>query len=313
MLAVCVLREQDVEVLAVSFVTPFFGSARAREAASRLGVPLREIDITGPHLDMVKSPRFGYGRNMNPCIDCHAMMLNVAGSLMEKEGFDFLFTGEVLNERPKSQTRGALDVVARESGYPDLVLRPLSAKLLTPTKPERTGLIDRERLLALKGRSRKSQFELAKKYGITEYPSPAGGCLLTDPGYSRRLRDLFEHEPDAGADDVRLLRLGRHLRLGPHTKLVLGRNRAENEDLEKRFQPGDAKLFVKEIPGPTGLLRGPAAELTEDVKHLAAAICARYSDAPPEEPVPVVFIEGERQYEVPVIPATAETIEPRMV
>ncbi len=310
MLAARVLQGQQVDILAVAFVTPFFGSARAESAAKLLGVPLRPIDITGVHFEIVKRPRHGWGRNMNPCIDCHALMLRTAGKIMEAEGYDFLFTGEVLNERPMSQNRGALAIVAKESGYGDLILRPLSAKCLPPTKPERDGLIDRGKLLALSGRSRKPQMALAKQYGLAGYPTPAGGCLLTDPGYSRRLRELLDHEPDPDLDDVRLLSLGRHFRLGPRTKLILGRNKAENDRLEALVRPGDAKLFVVDVMGPTGLLRGPADDA---VKRLAGALCARYSDAPRDREARVRFIAGDASEDLWVPPATQETIDPLLV
>ncbi len=216
----------------------------------------------------------------------------------------------MLGERPKSQNRQALDIVAKDSGYPDLILRPLSAKLLPPTKPERDGRVDREQLLDIRGRSRKPQMALAKAFGITEYPSPAGGCLLTDPAYSRRLKELFDHDADAPADDVRLLAVGRHLRLAERTKLVLGRDHAENLKLETLLKPGDVKLFVVGIPGPTGLLRG---EATEDLKRLAGAICARYSDAPAGAEVPVRFITGDREEQFAVAPAAQELIAPLMI
>jgi hypothetical protein len=317
MLAAGLLQQQNVEILAVSFVTPFFGSARAERAARELRVPFRAVDITAPHLEVVKHPRHGYGRNMNPCIDCHALMLNVAGKVMEEEGYDFLFTGEVLGERPKSQNRQALGIVAGESGYPELVLRPLSAKLLEPTRPEREKLVDRERLLDIEGRSRKRQIALAREFGITEYPTPAGGCRLTDPGYSRRLRELLDHDPDAAADDVRLLALGRHLRLAEKTRLVLGRNKDENEKLEGLFRPGDVKLFVCGIMGPTGLIRGPA---DAELKRLAGSICARYSDAPRDKAAPVrlVFIPDKTnataaEEELNVVPAPSEAVHPLII
>jgi tRNA-uridine 2-sulfurtransferase len=317
MLAVALLQRQKVEILAVSFVTPFFGSDRAEEAARRLGVPFRAVDITARHLEVVKHPRFGYGRNMNPCIDCHALMLNVAGKILEAEGYDLLFTGEVLGERPKSQNLPALGIVAKESGYPDLVLRPLSAKLLKATKPEREGLVDRERLLDFRGRSRKRQMALAAEFGITEYPSPAGGCPLTDQGYSRRLRDLLDRDPQAGADDMRLLALGRHLRLAEKTRLVLGRNKEENEKLEGVFRPGDVKVFVRGVMGPTGLLRGPA---DPELKRLAASICVRYSDAPRDKASPVRFVPipattsaAGVEEELSALPAPSEVIDPRII
>ena len=309
-LAVKLLTEQDVEVLAISFVTPFFGAEKGRRAAERLGVSFRAIDITDEHLEMLKHPRHGYGRNMNPCIDCHALMLNIAGEVMEGEGCDFLFTGEVLGERPKSQNRQALDIVAKESGYADLILRPLSAKLLPPTKPEREGLIDRERLMDIQGRSRKPQMALAEKYGITDYPSPAGGCLLTDPGYSRRLKELFEHDADPSADDVRLLSVGRHLRLSQRAKLVLGRNHNENEKLQALIRTGDTKLHVRDIPGPIGLLRG---QTTDDINRHAAAITARYSDAPAGAEVPVRLVTDGNEETLHVVPADPESVRSLLV
>jgi len=302
-LAVRLLVDQDVEILAVSFSTPFFGSERARRAAEELGVPFRAVDITEEHLALVRNPKHGYGRNINPCIDCHALMLRTAGGIMEGEGYDFLFTGEVLGERPKSQNRGSLNVVAKESGFPDRVLRPLSAKLLDPTRPEREGLIDRERLLDLSGRSRTRQMALAEAYGITEYPTPAGGCLLTDPIYSRRLRELWDHDAGAAADDVRLLAVGRHLRLAEKTKLILGRNQGENERLSAMVRPGDTKLFVFGIPGPVGILRGPAGD---ELKRLAAEITARYSDAPSGEEVTVVLTTDGVDEQLAVLPADPE-------
>jgi hypothetical protein len=310
MLAIRVLQEQKVDILAVAFVTPFFGSKRSESAAKALGVPIRCIDITDVHFEVVKNPKHGWGKNMNPCIDCHALMLRTAGQIMEAEHYDFLFTGEVLNERPMSQTRASLDVVAKESGYRDRILRPLSAKLLVPTKPEREGLIDREKLLALSGRSRKPQMELAKTFGIDKYPSPAGGCSLTDPGYSRRLRDLLDHDPQAPIDDVRLLSIGRHLRLGARTKLVLGRNKEENDRLEAAFRPGDVKLFAVGVMGPTGLLRGPADDAC---RRLAGSICARYSDAPREREATVRFLLAGVQEDLRVLPAAQDVIDPLFI
>ncbi len=310
MLAVRVLKDQGVDILGVAFVTPFFGSARAESAAEFLGVPLRAVDITEVHFEVVKHPKHGHGKNMNPCIDCHALMLRTAGRILEAEGFDFLFTGEVLNERPMSQTRPSLDIVAKDSGFRDLILRPLSAKMLEPTKPEREGLIDRERLLDLSGRSRKPQMELAKKYGIDRYPSPAGGCLLTDPAYSKRLRELLDHEPNPDIDDVRLLSLGRHFRLGAKTKFILGRKESENDALETFLRPGDAKLFALGVMGPTGLFRGPA---DEDALALAAAFCVRYSDAPKETPATVRIEASGGSRDIQVLPAMQDVIDARLI
>jgi len=304
-LAVRLLLEQDVEILAVSFETPFFDSEKGRVGADMLSVPFRAVDITEEHLAMMRAPKHGFGRNMNPCIDCHALMLRAAGRIMEAEGYDFLFTGEVLGERPKSQNRNALRTVAKASGYRDVVLRPLSAKLLEATQPERDGLVDRERLLDINGRSRKRQMALAEQWGITDYPTPAGGCLLTDPNYSKKLRELWDHEPSAGADDLKFLAVGRHFRLTDAVKLVVGRDQRENERLLGLTNSGDTKLFTPSVPGPVGVLRGNADDAT---RHLAAEIVARYSDAPATGEVAVVLTVDDADTQLPVVPADPEAV-----
>jgi tRNA U34 2-thiouridine synthase MnmA/TrmU len=204
-------------------------------------------------------------------------MLREAGAIMEEEGFDFLFTGEVLGQRPMSQHRGALNLVARESGYPDLVLRPLSAGKLAPTRPESQGWVDREKLLDISGRSRKRQMALAPQYGITQFPSPAGGCLLTDPGYAARLKELLAHQPLVGRKDLELLKWGRHFRLPGVAKAIVGRTHRENEAILALISADELILKVVQIPGPLVLVPGNAAE--EDL-YLAAALAAAYSDAP---------------------------------
>jgi tRNA U34 2-thiouridine synthase MnmA/TrmU len=232
---------------------------------------------------------------MNPCIDCHAMMFRKAGQLMEAAGADFLFSGEVLGERPMSQNRGSLVRVARESGYEEVILRPLSARLLPMTRPEREGQVDRERLLNLKGRGRKRQIELAAHYGISEYPAPAGGCLLTDPIFSRRLRDLLEHSAEVTRQQLELLKVGRHLRLDERFKLVVGRDQQDNQRIGQLRTPHDLLLDVKEHPSPLGIL---SADAPGELVHLAAAIVLRYSDAPRDEEVTVILdgvTGGERQ------------------
>ncbi len=198
-LSALVLKEQGIEVAWVNLETPFFGSDRARRAARMTGIPLRVENITRVYIEMLKDPNCGYGTNMNPCLDCHALMLEIAGATMKREGFDFLFTGEVLGQRPMSQTKPSLRYVEKRSGFAGQILRPLSAKLLPPTIPEERGLVDRVRLLDLTGRSRKRQMKLAEAFGISDYPSPGGGCLLTDPGFSRRVKDLLEHQKELRA------------------------------------------------------------------------------------------------------------------
>jgi tRNA-specific 2-thiouridylase len=276
MLAARLLMNQGIEVTGITFVTPFFSSTKAEAAARQVGFPLIIRDITAPHLEMVKAPPSGYGANMNPCIDCHVMMVSEAGAVMEREGIDFIFTGEVLGQRPMSQNRQSLNRVRNLSGRRGLLLRPLSALLLEETIPEAEGKVDRGRLLDIQGRSRKRQLALAEEYGITDFPSPAGGCLLTDPGFSRRLKDLFEKGPAGTPPMIEMLKLGRHFRLRPGLKVAVGRNREENERLTALRGEEDTLLHTENTPGPTVILSGtPTAEET----MTAAALCARYSDA----------------------------------
>lgn len=275
-LAARILMQQDIEVVGISFITPFFSSKRAKKATGILGIELIEKNITDEHLEIVKNPPHGYGKMMNPCIDCHALMLSIAGKIMEKQGFDFIFTGEVLGERPMSQNRVSLDIVAKASGYKGHILRPLSAKLLKQTDPEIKGLVDRNRLLDLQGRSRKRQFELAEEFKIAEYPNPAGGCLLTDKSFSNRLRELFSKDKNPGLRDIKLLTVGRHFRLSDSTKLVVGRDEHENQLLEQFFSAEDFLVEVEDIPGPLCLLVG---DNLSGLMQKVAQICASYSDA----------------------------------
>ncbi|MFZ7112152.1 MAG: tRNA 4-thiouridine(8) synthase ThiI [Desulfatiglandales bacterium] len=277
MLAVEIVRAQDVEVLGLFFESPFFSSEKARGSASSIRLPLKVIDITKRHLEVVKNPKHGHGENMNPCIDCHALMIRCAGERLEEEGAKFIITGEVLGQRPMSQNRRSLALVAKESGFDRVLLRPLSAKRLPQTLPEEMGWIDRERLLDWSGRSRKPQMALADRLGIEGYPSPAGGCLLTDAIFSRRLRDLLSSRPECKRREIDLLKLGRHFRIDSETKLIVGRNKRENQEIEELAEPGDLMLKTTAIPGPTVLVLGDLSSESEDV---AAAITASYSDAP---------------------------------
>lgn len=254
MLAAELLRRCGVEVVGLAFRSPFFGSSKAEKAARSLGIPLRVEDITEPHLEIVRNPRFGYGKNLNPCVDCHALMVRKALEMLEELGGWFIATGEVLGERPKSQNRRALELVAVHSGAGDLLLRPLSARLLPETRPEREGWIRREDLLDLSGRSRRRQMELAREWGIEEYENPAGGCLLTDPGFSSRLRELMVRAPDFDRLDAELVKLGRQFWL-EDTLIVLGRRQEENRRIREVALPTDLLLRERERPGPTALLR----------------------------------------------------------
>ncbi len=289
MLAVRVLLDQDIEMTGITFQTPFFGPEGAQKAARQLGTPLRVIDIGAVHLEMLKNPKYGYGSQMNPCIDCHALMLKTAGGIMDAEGFDFLCTGEVLGQRPMSQRKDALRAVDKLSGYGGYILRPLSAKLLWETMPEELGKVDRQRLLDIHGRSRKPQMALAAHYGIEEYPSPGGGCILTKSGFADRLRDLLATQEEVGLHDVELLKCGRHLRLPSGRRLVVGRIHADNLKLQELAREGDLLLRVEGVPTPTGLL---SAESSQQELELAADIVAAYSDAETGEEA-IVEVSGK--------------------
>jgi len=306
-LAACVLREQGVEVTGVCFESPFFGAKNARSAADQIGIPLWVRDITAPHLEMMQKPKHGFGSNMNPCIDCHILMVKTAAGIMREQGFDFVFTGEVLNERPMSQNRQALGMVERESGCSGYLLRPLSAKLLDETVPEKEGKVDRSRLCDLHGRSRKPQMALADKYKIIRYAQPAGGCLLTDPGFSRRLRDLMEHEGLGEVARIHMLKVGRHFRLPSAKKVIVGRKESENRELLTLAPQGDAVLRSKGIPGPIVLL---GKEFNESDLREAARLCARYSDAKSGEAVSIEYRRGDTVSALNIVcPAPEEIID----
>lgn len=294
MLAASVLRSQGLEITLICLVTPFFGAGRARESAAHLNLPLREVDITDKYLPLIYDPPHGWGRGHNPCIDCHILMLREAGALLAPEGFDLLFTGEVLGQRPMSQNRGSLNLIAKESGFADVLLRPLSAKSLKTTQPEVEGLVDRERLLNLSGRGRKRQIALAEEFGITRYPAPAGGCLLTDPGYAARLKELLRHlkEVPALRRELELLKYGRHFRLPGGAKAVVGRTQRENEALLGLKAPADFLVKVDKIPGPVVLVCG--AQAGEDLE-VAAGLAAAYSDAQPGTQVGVNAMNGGQE------------------
>jgi tRNA U34 2-thiouridine synthase MnmA/TrmU len=235
---------------------------------------LRLIRIYGgkDYLEIVKNPRHGYGKNMNPCIDCRIYLLSRAKEIMEKEGADFVFTGEVLGERPMSQRLHALRLIERESGMEGKILRPLSARLLQPTFPEKEGLVDREKLLSVRGRSRKPQIALARALKVKDYPCPAGGCLLTDGNFSKRLKDSLNHNEDS-LRMMSLLKMGKHFRLPSGAKVITGRNEEENKRLMLSSCPEEAKLTVKDYKSTYALLLGDAT--TENL-DMAARICAGY-------------------------------------
>jgi len=275
MLAASLIRAQDISVLALFFETPFFTSSKARESAQSIDLPFKVVNITKRHLEIVRRPKYGYGGNMNPCIDCHALMFRIAGEMLEKEEASFVVSGEVLAQRPMSQNKKSLSLINAESELGGLLLRPLSAKHLPLTIPEEKEWVKRELLMDFQGRSRKPQMDLAVRLNIEKYPSPAGGCLLTDKAFSQRLKDLFSSQNDLDPGEIELLKLGRHFRIASNTKLVVGRNKRENEEI--RALSGDRNLILTSDsgPGPTVLMSG---DLSQELIELAAAITIAYSD-----------------------------------
>ena len=282
-LAAKIVIEQGVDLEAVNFITVFCTCTTrgatclaSQKAVETLGIPLRVFNVSDEYLGVVKHPKHGYGRNMNPCIDCRIFMLKKAKAYMEESGAAFIVTGEVLGQRPMSQRRDAMRLIEKEAGLEGLILRPLSANVLPITIPEKEGWVDRKKLLNFQGRSRKPQIELAEHYGIHDYPCPAGGCLLTDPGFAKRMKDLMRHQPDFSLNDVHLLKMGRHFRLSDGVKLVVGRNEEENRKIETFVKGKDILLKVSNFPGPVSLLRG---KLDAGDVERAAAITAHYSKA----------------------------------
>jgi tRNA-specific 2-thiouridylase len=303
-LAVRVLQEQGVEVTALHFRTGFsYEDTRmacrpdkaqplaARRAADILGVRFEVIDAADDYLPVVLHPRHGYGSGMNPCVDCRIFLLRKAKVWMEEHGHDFVFTGEVVGQRPKSQMKPTLGVVEHESGLRGLLLRPLSAKQLSPTVPELRGWVERDRLCAISGRGRGDQIRLAAEFGIVDYPQPSGGCcFLVDQNYVRRLRDLLCHE-GAGAlskAQAHLLSMGRHFRLRSGRKAIVGRNEHENAALEAIVPHDSVVIRILDHPGPVAIVTGtPSPSEVEE----AAGIACGYSDG---RDAPELRVEVER-------------------
>ncbi len=289
-LAVRLLIDQGIEVKALHFYTGFcitetkrrLGQVRsdgqqyvnpALKAAAQLRVPIEIVDISDEYFNIVLNPKYGYGKNVNPCIDCRIFMLKKAKEIMEREGYHFVVTGEVLGQRPMSQTLPRLRLIEKEAGLDGLILRPLSAKLLKPTIPEEKGWVNREKLLGIRGRSRKVQLELAKKYGL-DYEQPAGGCCyLTDENYAFRFLEAFDKEGSISRDDLLLFAVGRHFRLPSGTKVIVARNEGEVNFL-KGFAGRYSHAYRMDRPGTFALIKGTPAE---DELQTIANIIARYS------------------------------------
>lgn len=297
-LAAKIIMDQGVEVLTVNFLSPFClcnkrGGCQyeAKAAADHLGLSLKSVSVHEEFLAIVKNPKHGYGSHLNPCIDCRIMMFKKAKELMSEEGADFLITGEVLGQRPMSQNKNSLNLIEKESGLTGLIVRPLSARLFPETTPEKMKWIDRQKLLEISGRSRKPQIALVKEFGINDYPCPAGGCLLTDEGFSRRARDLLKYG-EFDLKNVELLKVGRHFRLSPQAKLVVGRDEKENSRLEKLAGDADMVFTPQEVNGPLAIGRGRDFSRAE-ILSLAGAIVSRYCDSNGQEETAINCVSAD--------------------
>lgn len=324
-LAILAVMRQGIDVTAVTFLTHFGCDISDRSscsknpffAAERFGFEVKLCHLADKFLDIVKNPKFGHGKNMNPCIDCRILMLKEAKELMAMQGADFIITGEVLGQRPMSQRRDTFPRIDREAGLQGYVLRPLSAKLLNPTIIEQREIVNREELYNFHGRSRKPQIALAREFGLNDYPAPAGGCLLTDPIYSYRLRELLNCSPSPSLKDINLLRMGRHFRISDDCKIIVGRNKDENSAIYSLSEGNDYLLEVKKFGSPLTIMRSGSLEKNlPDRKtivschlELAASICARYSDAKHLLEVEVAIIKKNENFYLKVQPANDETIK----
>jgi len=307
-LAIKLILEQGIDVEAVNFIIPFGsckkGGCDAVEAARTLRVPLKSFRLGSDYLNTVRNPKFGYGKNINPCVDCKIFMLKKAKRYAQSIGAKFVFTGEVLGQRPMSQHKGVFDVIEKESGLKGRIVRPLSAKLLPRTEAEKLGYVNIERLGDISGRSRKRQIELTKQLGIIDYPTPAGGCLLTDREFGNKLHDLFVHKKRVTVKDVNLLKFGRHFRTGKN-KVIVGRNEAENGTLARSKQKSDYLFEVADCVGPTTVLQGPK---TSRAIKMAARLTAFHSDCKAIE-ARVKFGKDTLDKEIVVSPPTLAEVE----
>jgi len=287
-LAAKLISGLGIDIIGLKFKTSFY--ARPRKTQDSCGIEIKEIDISQQFLSIVLNPRYGYGSNINPCIDCKIFMLNKARELMQELDAKFVVTGEVLGQRPMSQNRQNLDLIEKKSGLEGFLLRPLSAKLLKETTPEKERWVDRQQLLALSGRSRREQIKLAKDLGIKEYPQPAGGCLLTNPDFSEKIQKLINFG-ELNLENVELLKMGRFFRLSEKAKLIVGRNKEENESLTKSMRKEDYLFRPQGIMGPAALGRG---NFNNALIRLSCSIVCRYCDLDGKKEAEVIY---QRPYE----------------
>ncbi len=321
-LACKIIKDLGIEVQGVNFLTGFCTKANKRKlgktsscypplrAGADIGINVDLIDVSGEYLEVIKNPRFGYGQALNPCLDCRIFMGKKAKKYMEGKGAHFVISGEVLGQRPMSQHYKALMTVARESGLQDRLLRPLSAKLLPETLPEKKGWVKRESLFDIQGRSRKRQIELAKKRGITDWPQPAGGCcFLVEKEYAKRVKDLFQYKGKEKVTkrDFDLLKVGRHFRMSSRAKVVVGRDENENAFLEQ-LRDGEWEITIPEYPCPVTLV---SADATQEGLEFASRLAARYSDGRNEKQVRVRIDKNGETQSLTVEPADLENSKVR--
>ncbi len=293
-IAVKLMVKLGYDVTVLNFMSPFCNCTKkqasscksaAHRIATEMDLPIKTLFMGEEYINMLRAPKHGYGQGLNPCIDCRIMMFRQTKQVMEEMGAKFIFTGEVLSQRPMSQMRDRLNIIERESGLKGLIVRPLSAALLDPTIPEKEGWIDRAEMLDISGRSRRKQMEIGKEFGLEEEDfCSSGGCLLTDKGFAHKMRDLLSHTETATVAEARMLRVGRHFRVSDDTKVIVGRNHEENEKLRRMAQEGDTVVWVKDYKGPCVVIRGAGGDTAATT---AGMIAARYSDAPAGQEVEV--------------------------
>jgi tRNA U34 2-thiouridine synthase MnmA/TrmU len=310
-LSALLLQRQGIDVTWICFETPFFSSESAEKASRRTGIPLITLDITDDYMEMMKNPKAGFGKKMNPCMDCHTLMFSKAGEILKNKNFHFLFSGEVLGQRPKSQNKNSLRYVEKNSGFEGLILRPLCAKLLPETLAEQKGLVNRYKLLDISGRSRKIQMQMARDFGIKDYPAPAGGCLLTDKNFSNRLKDLMNIQKIFNKRELYFLKHGRHFRLDSKTKVIVGRSKDDNRHLLKYYNiDKDILLKHANMPGPDVILTG---SFTQKNIQTAAMICAAYTKSTPGETTDIRVIKKKDETIISVKTIKASEFKNRMI
>lgn len=305
-LAVKMMLDMGIEVEALNFTSPFCTctgknagcKSEAVRVAQEFNIPIKVVHKGLDYLEIVRNPLHGYGKGVNPCVDCRIYLLRKAKEYMQESGADFIITGEVLGQRPMSQRRDTLRVIERESGLEGLLLRPLSAQHFEPTIPEKEGWVDRSKLLAIKGRSRKDLFSLADELDVANYPCPAGGCLLTELSFVPKIKDIFEYSAELNLRDFRLLKIGRHFRIGKESKVIIGRNESDNNLLEAARQPEEAAITWLDGNTPVGIVVGAQGDA---LNNLAARILLRYTRAEPGSSCSLELRVKDRKHRLSII------------